>query len=181
MYLRPLFHLKITGMAAPRRRTGRNAKPEVDPSTLAVGRKRSTPRFRMVRYPDGSERAVRCARSGEGARMQALADWLGDGPALSPRANVRTMDSLLAEVVESLQLEEQALAPEVLAAAWLRAVGPFLSTQAELVSVARGTARIRTGHPAVRFELNRLKPQIIRVLNKELGEGSVKAVAIVHG
>ncbi len=167
-------------MPTPRRKTGKAAKPGIDPSTLNKGQ-RSTPRFRMVRYPDGSERAVRCARRGEGARMQAMADWLGDGPALSSRANMRTMDSLLAEVVESLKLEEQTLAPEVLAAAWLRAVGPFLATQAELVSVAKGTARIRTGHPAVRFELERLKLQIIRVLNAELGEGSVRRVGVVHG
>ncbi len=165
----------------PRRKSAKDAKQEIDPSALRVGRSRSTPRFRMMRYPDGSERAVRCARPGEGARMQAMADWLGDGPGLSSRANMRSMESLLSEVVESLRLEEQALAPEVLAAAWLRAVGPFLSTQAELLSVAKGTARIRTGHPAVRYELNRLKAQIVRVLNAELGEGSVRRVSIVHG
>ncbi len=168
-------------MPAPRRKKLKETLPEVDPAALAAGRRRSAPRFRMMRYPDGSERAVRCVRSGESARMQALADWLGDGPALSTRANMRSMESLLAEVVESLRLEEQALAPEVLAAAWLRAVGPFLSTRAELLSVAKGTARIRTGHPAVRFELNRLKPQILRVLNAELGEGSVRRVSLVHG
>ncbi len=135
----------------------------------------------MVSYADGSERPVRCERRSAGERAQAMADWMGVAPALSNSANVRSMESLLSEVVEGLQLQEEALAPEVLAAAWHRAVGSFLANQAELLSVAGGRASIRTNHPAVRFELGRLKPQILRVLNAELGEGSVKTVRLMHG
>ncbi len=143
--------------------------------------KRELPRFRMVSYADGSVRPVRCERRSAGERAQAMADWLGAAPGLSPSAHVRSMDSLLGEVLEGLQLEEAELAPEILAAAWLRAVGSFLANQAELMSVSGGKACIRTNHPAVRFELGRLKPQILRVLNAELGEGSVKTVRVVHG
>ncbi len=167
----------------PPRRRKKEATAEVGAEALhrAPAPRRELPRFRMVGYADGSLRPVRCEHRRAGERAQALADWLGVGPALSPHAHVRSMDSLLGEVLERLQLSEEELAPEVLASAWQRAVGSFLATQAELVSVAGGRASIRTGHPAVLFELGRLKPQILRVLNAELGEGSVKTVRIMHG
>ncbi len=165
----------------PRRKKKASTEVSAEALRRAPAAKRELPRFRMVSYADGSLRPVRCERRSAGERAQALADWMGAAPALSPSAHVRSMDSLLGEVLEGLQLEEAELAPEVLGAAWQRAVGSFLANQAELMSVAGGKACIRTNHPAVRFELGRLKPQILRVLNAELGEGSVKTVRIVHG
>ncbi len=165
------------------RRKMKGAADEVAAAALrqAPAPRREKPRFRMVRYADGSERPVRCERRSEGERNQAFADWVGAAPGLSSAAHMRRMDSLLAEVMEGMKLEEAALAPELLAAAWQRAVGPFLATQAELVSVSAGKAVVRAAHPAVLFELNRMKPQITRALNHALGEGSVKTVRVAHG
>ncbi len=167
----------------PPRRKKKTASAEVGAEALkaAPTGRRETPRFFMVRYPDGSERPVRSERRSAGERAQAMADWMGAAPALSPAAHVRSMDSLLSEVLEGMQLRDGGLAPEVLAAAWQRAVGDFLATQAELLSVAKGRASIRVNHPIVRCELERMKPQIMRVLNAELGEGSVTSVRITHG
>ncbi len=164
-------------------RKKKSAQPEVSADALrgAPAGRREPRRYRMVSYADGSLRPVRCVHSAQDKRAQAVADWLGAAPELSPMAHVRSMESLLAEVVEGLELRQEELAPEVLAAAWLRAVGESLATHAALMSVAGGQASIRTNHPLVRTELMRLKPQIIRVLNAELGEGSVKKVRIVHG
>ncbi|MBR3945201.1 MAG: DUF721 domain-containing protein, partial [Akkermansia sp.] len=69
----------------------------------------------------------------------------------------------------------------LLNAAWEKAVGSFLATQAQLISVDKKTAVVRTAHPAVRFELQRLRPQIIRALNVSLGEACVRTVRITHG
>ncbi len=167
----------------PPRRRKKTATAEVSAEVLrrAPAPKREQPRFRMVAYADGSLRPVRCERRSAGERAQAMADWLGAAPLLSTSAHMRSMESLLSEVVEGLNLNEGELAPEVLAAAWKRAVGESLATHTELMSVAGGRASIRTNHPLVRAELLRLKPQILRVLNAELGEGSVRSVRIVHG
>lgn len=107
-----------------------------------------------------------------------MADFFGAGPELESRSNMRSMDSLLAELMDALQLEES-LAPEILAAAWQKAAGAGLASLSELISVARSTASIRVGHPTVRYELTRLKPQIIRALNAELGAGSVRYVRFI--
>ncbi len=133
------------------------------------------PRFYMQRLSDGGERAVRFRSRAAGWRDQALADFFGAGPELDACDNIRTMDSLLAEVLKSLGPEE-ALAPEILKETWLQAAGNALSSLSELVSVAEGIACIRVGHPAVRYELTRLKSRIISALNEQLGSGSVRFV-----
>ena len=126
-------------------------------------------------------RPVRNYTRAEAARDQAMADFFGVAPVLAPKANVRTMESLLAEITGQLHLAEMEFAPEILADAWTRAAGPFMAQHAQLVGVACQTATIRTSHPAVRYQLNQLKPQIVRVLNNVLGDGSVRTVRILHG
>ncbi len=137
--------------------------------------RRSSSRFYMQRLSDGGERAVRFRSRSDGCRDQALADFFGSGPELDTKANMRTMDSLLAEVLESLAPAES-LAPEILTEAWLAAAGNALAALSELVSVNSGTACIRVGHPAVRYELTRLKSRIITALNAQLGNGSVRFI-----
>ncbi len=167
----------------PRRKKKSAVAAEVGADALrkAPTQKAEMPRYRMVSYADGSLRAVRCRRRTTREREQAMADWLGAAPGLSSAANMRSMESLLSEVVEGLNLREADLAPEVLAAAWTRAVGEALASHAELVSVGGGKATIRVSHPLVRTELVRLKQRIILALNEEFGEGSVKSVRITQG
>lgn len=161
----------------PRRRKKKDERLSVSSAPAAPGAKRP-PRFFMQKLSDGSERVVRFRSRADGCRDQAMADFFGAGPELESHSNMRSMDSLLAELMDTLQLEES-LAPEILAAAWRQAAGAGLSSMSELISVARSTASIRVGHPTVRYELTRLKSQIIRALNAELGAGSVRYVRFI--
>lgn len=156
-------------------------KKKSQPACVRSALPKKRRRYKIVRFEDGSERAVRCQSLEHSCRQQACADFYGIAPGLSARANIRSMNSLLSEIVESWHLEDKKIAPEVLADAWRKAVGAFLAQQAELVSISQETARIRTSHPAVRFELTRLRPQIIHALNATLGEGCVLRIQIVHG
>ena len=150
--------------------------PVVDAASPVMHKR--PPRFFMQRLGDGAERAVRFRSRSDGCRDQALADFFGSGPELDLRSNVRTMDSLLAEVMQDLNLEES-LAPEILADAWQKSVGNALFSMSELLSVSGGTACIRVGHPTVRYELTRLKVNIVAALNSVLGEGSVRFVRFI--
>lgn len=139
------------------------------------------PLYRNESFADGSMRPVRVESRQDAERAQALADFYGVAPGLPVKANLRDMDSILAELVSKLDIREAEFAPELLNSAWQKAVGPFLATQAQLISVDKKTAVVRTAHPAVRFELQRLRPQIIRALNATLGESCVRTVRISHG
>ena len=99
-------------------------------------------RFYMQKMPDGvGERAVRVGSSRSGARAQALADFFGSGTVLRPESNQRSMESLLGELLTELDLQEDTLAPELLADAWRQAVGPALADVSVLAGVAKGRAR----------------------------------------
>ncbi len=166
-------------MAPPKRHPRTKKDDDAQKMSRPLAPSRSL--FHEERFSDGSVRAVRNISRSERERGQVLADFYGVPEQLSPDAHIRTMDALLGELLEKMDVSVAGFAPEVLADAWLKAVGPFLATQAELLSIARQRARIRTAHPAVRYELMRLKPQIIRVLNATLGQGSVKSVQVIHG
>lgn len=167
-------------MPAPRRRSRKPTPIELVPAPPA---RRTEPMglYHEEMFPDGSVRPVRNMSRTEREKGQALADFFGVTPQLHPATNVRNMESVLATLLSRMDISAAEYAPEILSEAWQRAVGPFLATKAELLSIARAQAHIRTSHPAVRFELVRQKAAIIRALNATLGEGCVKSVRIVHG
>lgn len=159
-------------MAAPRRK-----KEAETPVVMPVQKARR--RFYMQKMPDGvGERAVRVRSARKGAHDQALSDFFCCGTDSAESSNQRSMESLLGELLSELNLEEESMAPEVLAEAWREAVGGALAAVSTLQSVMRGTARIAVNHPTVRYEITRLKPQIIKALNRTFGAGGVKKVVI---
>lgn len=162
-------------MAEPRK------KKETQEIPLApIARSKQKKRFYMQKMPDGvGERAVRIDSFRSGVRAQAMADFFGSSNVQRPDRNQRSMESLLGELLSELNLEEDTMAPELLAEAWLKAVGPALADVSSLVGVARGYARISVKHPAVRYEITRLKTQIIRALNHSFGQGGVKHLQLV--
>lgn len=162
-------------MAAPRK------KKETQEIPLApIPQSKPRKRFYMQKMPDGvGERAVRIDSFRSGARAQTMADFFGSSNVQRPDRNQRSMESLLGELLSEWNLEEDTMAPELLAEAWVKAVGPALADVSSLSGVARGYARISVKHPAVRYEITRLKTQIIRALNRTLGQGCVKQLQLV--
>ena len=138
------------------------------------------PRYCEMRAEDGSVRPARFMGREEREKGQVFSDFYGILPELSLEANVRTASSVLVSLVEKLGISASEFAPSVLADAWRQAAGDFLSTRAELLTIADKKARIRTSHPAVRYELNRRKLHLIHALNVVLGEGCVTGVQILQ-
>ena len=155
-------------------------KKETDtptPVPLPVAKPRR--RFYMQKMPDGvGERAVRVRSARKGARDQAMSDFFCCGTEPVSDRNQRSMESLLGELLSELHLEEDSMGPELLAEAWRNAVGDGLAAVSSLQSVVRGTARIAVNHPTVRYEITRLKPQIMKALNRAFGAGGVKRIVI---
>lgn len=160
-------------MPLPRKKKSKSAP-------AAPVRPRKAARYAMVKGEDGLERAERTRTLAQGARDQALADFHGVCTELAVTANMRSMESLLGEVLEGLHLEEETLGPELLGSVWKKAVGADLAKFTELQSVSRRTARVWVNHPAVRYELSRLAPKLIKALNAELGDDCVRSIKIVQ-
>ncbi len=147
---------------------------------LQLRKKLGSRRYYLVTYPDGKAGYVHIPSRSQQDEDQAMADFLGVSIDRSATRSIRSMASILGEIDERLQLREESFAAEILAEAWKNAMGDFFSTQAELFSLSDGLATIRTLHPNIRFEINRMRPQVMRKLNDQLGAGSVKKIRIIH-
>ncbi len=143
--------------------------------------KRTYPRMRYQRYADGSVRPVRAQSFAKGDSDQAFADFYGVAPELPVGSNIKSIEALLSEITAKLHIEEEKIAPEILASAWKEAMGDFIATQARLVSISNSQATIQCLHPALRFELAKQKRNIITRLNKRFGDGAVKRIRLLHG
>lgn len=138
-------------------------------------------RFRLVPSGEGSARAERVLRPAEFRMARAHGDLFGAAPALGDRANIRSMEAILGEILDTLPLSSEQIAPGLLKEGWARAAGAFISAQAELVSIADGVATIRTAQPAVRYELERMRRRLCEALSGEFGENSVRKLRILYG
>ncbi len=147
---------------------------------LQLRKKLGSRRYYLVTYPDGKAGYVHIPSRTQQDEDQAMADFLGVSIDRTATRSIRSMASILGEIDERLQLREESFAAEILAEAWKKAMGDFFSTQAELFSLSDGLATIRTLHPNIRFEINRMRTQVIRKLNDQLGAGSVKKIRIIH-
>lgn len=156
-------------------------EPVLPDTPIPACEKGATPRYCEMRAEDGSRRPARYMSRDEREKGQVEADFYGILPAMSLDANVRGIDSVLASLVEKMGVSAAMFAPDVLADAWHKAAGPFLSNRAELLTIADHRARIRTSHPAIRYELMQRKAELIKALNKVLGERCVRDVQIIHG
>ncbi len=141
----------------------------------------SSQRYRLVASPEGSSRAERLLQPKEKRLARAHRDLFGAPPALGDKANIRSMEAILGEILENLPLANEQIAPGLLKEGWARAAGEFISRQAELVSIADGVATIRTMQPAVRYELERHRRRLAEALCREFGETSVRTLRIRHG
>ncbi len=112
---------------------------------------------------------------------RAHGDWFGLPPALAEQANIRSMDALLGEVLDSLPLAEENLAPEILKEGWRRAAGTFIASQAELVSLSGGTAVVCTMQPTVRYEIDRIKHILLAALRREFGDAGIIRLSVRLG
>ena len=80
---------------------------------------------------------------------QALADWFQISPATSETRNLHTAESLLGDILSKLPLDGDGMDPELLRAGWLKAAGPFLGQQSNLLSIVKGVATIQVLQPAL--------------------------------
>ena len=136
-------------------------------------------RWHWVQQADGSRVAER--HEADATRLLAYTDLYGAPPLLPTGAHMRSVSSVLTELVGKLELKEAEIAPELLTQAWKQADGDFLASHTQLIGLTEGRALISANHPAVRFELQRHTKDIIAALNRTLGEGCVQAVRLVHG
>ncbi len=150
---------------APSKRTG--IKPRV--------------RFCMVSSHGDFAHAERILPHREQLQAQAHNDWYGVLPELNDRANICSMDALLSDFLNSLPTAQEKTTPNMLKEGWKRTVGDFIASHSELISLSGGNAVVCTAQPSIRYELERMKKQLIGALQKEFGSTAVTHITVRLG
>ena len=112
---------------------------------------------------------------GQRNRNQALADWFGVSP-LAPLAPPKSMEKILNELISRLDLRLNDFEEAELRRGWKRAVGDYISQQASLVSISRGTAFVHVLQPAARYHLLHCQKALIEKLQQEFGKDVVQRI-----
>ncbi len=126
-------------------------------------------------------RAERILTLREQLQAQAHDDWYGILPELNDRANICSLDALLSDFLNSLPTARESAAPAVLKEGWTRAVGDFIASHSELISLSGGTAVVCTTQPSIRYELERMKKPLIGALQREFGATTVTHMTVKMG
>ena len=112
---------------------------------------------------------------------QALADWFQISPATSETRNLHTAESLLGDILSKLPLDGDGMDPELLRAGWLKAAGPFLGQQSNLLSIVKGVATIQVLQPAMRYHLQQWQGALLGKLKDQFGKDAVHSIRIRIG
>lgn len=143
--------------------------------------KKARARFRMVSSRGDFAHAERILPHREQLQAQAHDDWYGVLPELNDRANICSMDALLSDFLDSLPTASETATPTLLKEGWTRAVGDFIASHSELISLSGGTAIVCTTQPSIRYELERMKKQLIGALQQEFGATTVRHIMVRMG
>jgi hypothetical protein len=125
-------------------------------------------RTRVKRLPP-SERSARIIR-----------EWRGcDEPVDFERGLSRPSD-FIHSILEAAGAAD-GLHEDQLKASWNELAGEFIASQTDPVSVKQGELLLRVSQPALRFQLERMKPQLIARMRAALGHDVIQSIRFTHG
>ncbi len=101
-------------------------------------------------------------------RRKVLAEWRGLPSDLPRPDRALPMGDLLPKVMQKLGLKERLHESEV-RSAWVGLVGDFNARHSQPVSLRDGLLHVQVLQPALRYELERTKPEILRKLKQRFG------------
>jgi predicted nucleic acid-binding Zn ribbon protein len=109
-----------------------------------------------------------------------LREWYEcDGP-LDPDAGVQAAAGLVGSVLDSLGWRD-GLDEEQVRAVWRDLAGEWMARHAEPVSVRNGQLVLKVTQPALRFQLEQMKPELLRKIRERIGPERVRSVRFALG
>ena len=111
---------------------------------------------------------------------RALAEWRGYREPRPVLDRVQPVGALLSKTMAALGLDERVREGEVLAA-WKEIVGDFLAANSMPDRLRDGVLHVRVLQPAIRYELERLRPQVVGKLRERFGQRTVREARFMLG
>lgn len=113
-------------------------------------------------------------------RRAILREWRGGDEPDHPDSRVHKPKEFLSAILKQANAAE-GIEEEKVRELWKEIAGEFVAMHAAPNSLKRGCLSLQVLQPAMRFQLEQMKPQLQQKLNKALGEGVVKSIRFSLG
>lgn len=119
------------------------------------------------------------ARSGK-IRDQILREWRGCDEPDDLNAGIHCADKFMAAILRAAGAED-GLNEDQVRASWSELAGDFIARHSEPTSVLNGHLVLRVTQPALRFQLEQMKPMLLKRIRERLGEGKILSIKFALG
>lgn len=113
-------------------------------------------------------------------REEILREWRGADEPADLDAGIHLAEKFVAAILRAAGAED-GLNEDKVRATWKELAGDFIARHTEPISIKGGNLVLRVTQPALRFQLEQMKPMLLARIREQLGEGRVKTIKFTIG
>jgi predicted nucleic acid-binding Zn ribbon protein len=113
-------------------------------------------------------------------REEILREWRGAEEPPDLNAGIHLAEKFVAAILRAAGAED-GLHEDQVRATWKELAGDFIARHTEPISVKGGNLILRVTQPALRFQLEQMKPMLLTRIRTQLGEGRIKTIKFQLG
>jgi predicted nucleic acid-binding Zn ribbon protein len=113
-------------------------------------------------------------------REEILQEWRGADEPADLNAGIHRAEKFITAILRAAGAED-GLHEDQVRATWKELAGDFIASHTEPVSVKSGNLVLRVTQPALRFQLEQMKPMLLKRIRTQLGEDKVKSIKFTLG
>ena len=126
--------------------------------------------------PESMKKPPRSSR----IREEILREWRGAEEPADLTAGIHLAQKFVAAILRAAGAED-GLHEDQVRATWKELAGDFIARHTEPISVKGGNLVLRVTQPALRFQLEQMKPMLLTRIRNQLGEGRIKSIKFQLG
>lgn len=108
-------------------------------------------------------------------REEVLREWRGAEEPANLDSGIHLAEKFVAAILRAAGAED-GLHEDQVRATWKELAGDFIARHTEPISVKDGNLVLRVTQPALRFQLEQMKPMLLTRIRSQLGEGRIKSI-----
>ena len=113
-------------------------------------------------------------------REEILQEWRGAEEPADLNAGIHLAEKFVTAILRAAGAED-GLHEDQVRATWKELAGDFIASHTEPISVKAGNLVLRVTQPALRFQLEQMKPMLLKRIRIQLGEDKVKSIKFTLG
>lgn len=113
-------------------------------------------------------------------REEILREWWGADAPADLNAGIHQASDFVSAILRAAGAED-GLHEDQVRATWKELAGEFIARHTEPVSIKSGHLVLRVTQPALRFQLEQMKPMLFSRIRAQLGENRIKSIKFTLG